>query len=85
MKENWKQQLATDSYGNLFRSISNYRLIFTVAIGLWISFPGRSPFNANGINAKAELNAVIKIGFKRSREPCITDSRNPIPSPRKCV
>ena len=57
----------------------------TVAIGLWISFPGRSPFNANGINAKAELNAVIKIGFKRSREPCITDSRNPIPSPRKCV
>ena len=29
----------------------------TVAIGLWISFPGRSPFNANGINAKAELNA----------------------------
>lgn len=54
----------------------------TVAIGLWISFPGRSPFNANGINAKAELNAVIKIGFKRSREPCITDSRNPIPSPR---
>ena len=29
MKENWKQQLATDSYGNLFRSISNYRLIFT--------------------------------------------------------
>ena len=22
----------------------------TVAIGLWISFPGRSPFNANGIN-----------------------------------
>lgn len=39
----------------------------TVAIGLWISFPGRSPFNANGINAKAELNAVIKIGFKRSR------------------
>ena len=24
----------------------------TVAIGLWISFPGRSPFNANGINAK---------------------------------
>ena len=38
----------------------------TVAIGLWISFPGRLPFNANGINAKAELNAVIKIGFKRS-------------------
>ena len=29
MEENWKQQLATDSYGNLFRSISNYRLIFT--------------------------------------------------------
>ena len=31
----------------------------TVAIGLWISFPGRSPFYDNGINAKAELNAVI--------------------------
>ena len=35
----------------------------TVAIGLWISFPGRSPFNANGINAKAELNAE-KVGLQ---------------------
>ena len=50
----------------------------TVAIGLWISFPGRSPFNANGINAKAELNAVIKIGFKRSRDCLLYTS----PSPR---
>ncbi len=28
MDENWKQQLATDSYGNPVRSISNLRLIF---------------------------------------------------------
>lgn len=30
MDENWKQQLATDSYGNPVRSISNLRLIFTL-------------------------------------------------------
>ena len=29
----------------------------TVAIGLWISFPGRSPFNANGINATPTICA----------------------------
>ena len=40
----------------------------TVAIGLCISLPGRSPFSASGINARAELSAVIRIGFKRSIE-----------------
>ena len=30
MDENWKQQLATDSYGNPVRPISNLRLIFTL-------------------------------------------------------
>ena len=41
----------------------------TFAIGLWISLPGKSPASANGISASAEDNAVIKIGFRRSREP----------------
>ena len=41
----------------------------TLAIGLCISLPGKSPAKANGINANAEDKAVIKIGFKRSREP----------------
>ena len=44
----------------------------TLAIGLWISLPGKSPASANGISASAEDNAVIKIGFRRSREPRIT-------------
>ena len=57
----------------------------TVAIGLWISLPGRSPLMANGINAKAELRAVIKMGFNRSNEPCITTSPNGFPSERSCV
>ena len=30
MEENWKKNLATDSYGNPVRSISNLRLIFTL-------------------------------------------------------
>lgn len=30
----------------------------TVAIGLCISLPGKSPFSASGINARAELSAV---------------------------
>lgn len=30
MEENWKKNLATDSYGNPARSISNLRLIFTL-------------------------------------------------------
>ena len=34
----------------------------TVAIGLWISVPGRSPFNANGINAKADVYKRQNIG-----------------------
>lgn len=37
----------------------------TWAMGLWISLPGRSPPTANGIKAKAEVKAVIKIGFNR--------------------
>ena len=31
----------------------------TFAIGLWISFPGRSPPIANGMRARAEGRAVI--------------------------
>ena len=38
--------------------------------------PGKSPFKAKGIKAKAELNAVIKIGFKRSNEPFTIAIRN---------
>ena len=43
----------------------------TFAIGLWISFPGRSPPIANGMRARAEDKAVIKIGLRRSNDPCI--------------
>ena len=49
----------------------------TVAIGLCISLPGKSPFSASGINARAELSAVIRIGFKRSIEPCRTALYSP--------
>ena len=37
----------------------------TCAIGLWISFPGRSPPTASGIKASAEVKAgdVIEIAF----------------------
>ena len=42
----------------------------TFAIGLWISFPGRSPPIANGMRARAEDRAVIKIGLRRSNDPC---------------
>ena len=37
----------------------------TCAIGLWISFPGRSPPTASGIKASAEVKAgdVIEIQF----------------------
>ena len=44
----------------------------TLAIGLWISLPGKLPLTAKGIIAKADDKAVIKIGFKRSREPSTT-------------
>ena len=30
MEDNWRKDLATDSYGNPARSISNLRLIFTL-------------------------------------------------------
>ena len=39
----------------------------TWAIGLWISLPGRSPPTANGIKARAEVNAVIKKMCIRDR------------------
>ena len=51
----------------------------TVAIGLWISFPGRSPFNANGINANACIHAVSKLAIKPYRAPWRTHSRTQIP------
>lgn len=54
----------------------------TFAIGLWISLPGKSPRKANGIKAKAELKAVIKIGLSRSSEPCTIHSSNGMPSLR---
>ena len=46
----------------------------TFAIGLWISLPGRSPPRARGISARAEVNAVINIGFNLSSDPRITAS-----------
>ena len=52
----------------------------TVAIGLCISLPGKSPRNTNGTKAKADVNAVIKIGFNRSAEPFNTRSRTDKPS-----
>ena len=58
----------------------------TVAIGLCISLPGKSPFSASGINARAELSAVIRIGFKRSIEPCRTACFNgTFSTVRRCV
>ena len=57
----------------------------TFAIGLWISLPGKSPRNANGIKAKAEVNAVIKIGLSRSSEPCTILSSNDVPSVRSLL
>ena len=41
----------------------------TLAIGLWISFPGKSLANAKGIKAKPAVKAVIKIGLNLSFEP----------------
>ena len=46
----------------------------TFAIGLCISLPGRSPPRARGIKARAEVRAVMRIGLRRSVEPCITQS-----------
>ena len=43
----------------------------TCAMGLWISFPGRSPPRARGIKANADVRAVIRMGFRRSNEPWI--------------
>ena len=57
----------------------------TTAIGLCISLPGLSPLIINGISASAEVNAVIKIGFKRSIEPSRTVCRNGSPSSCKCL
>ena len=54
----------------------------TFAIGLWISLPGKSPRKANGIKAKAELNAVMRIGLSRSSEPCTMLSCKGVPSSR---
>lgn len=51
----------------------------TFAIGDWISLPGRSPPMASGSSAKADVIAVIRIGFSRSREPVITASIFEVP------
>ena len=51
----------------------------TLAIGLWISLPGSSPPRARGINARADVKAVINIGLSLSNEPRITASRRGIP------
>ena len=51
----------------------------TMAIGLWISFPGWFPLNANGISARAEARAVINMGFSRSCDPFIMVSFSPMP------
>ena len=52
----------------------------TTAMGDCISFPGSPPRNANGIRARAEVNAVIIMGFKRSADPFIIRSVRPIPN-----
>ena len=52
----------------------------TIAIGDCISFPGSPPFIAIGINANAEVKAVMIIGFRRSAEPFIILLINSIPS-----
>ena len=57
----------------------------TFAIGLWISLPGKSPRKANGIKAKAELKAVIRIGLSRSSEPCTMLSCKGIPWARRLL
>ena len=57
----------------------------TFAIGLWISLPGSSPPRASGMSAKAEVNAVINIGFSLSNEPCITASWRESPSWRSSL
>ena len=51
----------------------------TFAIGLCISFSGKSPVIANGINAKAVVKAVIKIGFSLSKDPLIIVSYKATP------
>ena len=57
----------------------------TLAIGLWISLPGRSPRRASGIRARADESAVIRMGFKRSSDPCRMLSRNDNPSSRNVL
>ena len=57
----------------------------TLAIGLCISLPGNSPPNANGINASPEDKAVIRIGFRRSREPYRILSFTDIPEARRLL
>ena len=44
----------------------------TCAMGLCISLPGNPPPTARGTSAKAVVSAVIRMGFSRSSEPCIT-------------
>ena len=46
----------------------------TLAIGLCISFPGKSPLIASGISASPAVKAVIKIGLNLSLEPIKTVS-----------
>ena len=57
----------------------------TTAIGLWISLPGRSPETARGTRARAEVKAVIRIGLRRSAEPCIRLSLSVLPSKRRSL
>lgn len=57
----------------------------TLAIGLWISFPGKSPAIASGISAKPAVSAVIKMGESRSTEPSMTVSYRGLPSSSKVL
>lgn len=41
------------------------------AIGLCISFPGKSPPIASGINASIAVSAVMSIGLNLSLDPCM--------------
>ena len=57
----------------------------TLAIGLWISLPGRSPFKTMGTRANAEVRAVMRMGVMRSVEPWMTLRRGDSPWSRRSL
>ena len=66
---------------NTFRNVDESRPpSTTTAIGLWISLPDAEPFIIIGTSANAEVNAVMRIGVRRSAEPCSTALSSDTPS-----